>query len=394
MDKDIYTEKFLVMDFGDIHFGRGNTKDLYDEFEKNIIQFIVDNEKKLNMVVISGDYFDQEIKISSNNFYYAYSALEKVIWLCEKSNIAVRMIRGTATHDMNQVEAMGMIFKNYKVFRVITKTESEVLQNGMKILYIPEEYPKNMTEYYNDLIYSVPDNTYDMTFFHGTFDFQAFQNQVIESEKNIESAPVWKSEDIIRITKGPIAGGHIHVASDFKKKVFYHGSFSRSCFGEESPKGFNIFEYDTINNSFEYMFIENIDAPEYKDVDFDNIFLGYAGNIESVFKELDTISNEEGKKLFRINIGNEISKNNPEIRKICADWISNKTNITLNRVKGISLKTGKNEEDSKEELEENQFAFLSDNKLDVCEKIKIFIEKTKGKVIDISDVQRSIAKED
>jgi DNA repair exonuclease SbcCD nuclease subunit len=112
---------------------------------------------------------------------------------------------------------------------------------------------KDIDEYYNDYF----NDTYDMIFGHGMVNEVVFGAKSQQSEVTMSRAPVFKTEKLISICKGPIFFGHIHKHQVIKDDMFYVGSYSRWCFGEEEPKGFMTVEYNTGDNIYDAKFIEN-----------------------------------------------------------------------------------------------------------------------------------------
>lgn len=138
----------------------------------------------------------------------------------------------------------------------------------------------------------------------------------------MESAPIFDSKELMRICKGPILFGHIHDAVYFYNKIFYTGSFSRWCQGEEKPKGFIINIYDLQTDNFKIIPCKNNLARRYVTRTFDKIVETNDSKaciqlIERIVKEKDIykfkiIINENNDPLFMskvLTIQNYFSNN-------------------------------------------------------------------------------------
>ena len=106
------------------------------------------------------------------------------------------MIQGTKSHDLNQLQ----IFKHYEDdedldFRIIETVQDEEIL-GLKVLYVPEEYPENSDEYYS----AYKQNKYNIMFAHTTFDFVAQPGQIEISKKDTHTAPGYDMEGVERRT--------------------------------------------------------------------------------------------------------------------------------------------------------------------------------------------------
>ena len=393
--KKINDTTYVIVDAGDFHFGATDDVALAKAYEEYFNGFISTNGEDIDMVVISGDFFHKELRFSSESARLALGCLRHTISICEKFKIQLRLLKGTATHDRSQVETVAATFMDKPFFKTVTTASVEEVFPGFKVLYIPEEYPASQKEFYADLIYNAPDNAYDMVFFHGTFDFQSFQSQMYESEMPIETAPVFKSADIMRITKGIASGGHIHTACDYKKKIYYHGSFSRQSQGEPQAKGFNYYQYIQDTGEVEANFIENEKAPVYKTLDVEKIFTDYSGNIELAMKEISEAVADES-ITFRLFVANGFARQNPELKHILMDFVSGKKHIsTLFGTDKTLASESKDQQVSEEENEvsepENELAFLADPALEYPEKIVRFAKLKMNEDVKLEDVQLAIA---
>jgi hypothetical protein len=99
-------------------------------------------------------------------------------------------------------------------------------------------------------------------YFHGRWDFTAFRDEIIESERANKSAPVHQTDAFARIVNGPIVGGHIHTG-DTNGRVHYTSSLTRWKYGEEDTKGFIITTHEPGTKNFTVEKIVNPMAIEF-----------------------------------------------------------------------------------------------------------------------------------
>ena len=236
----------------DIHVGAFDSNRLYNELMEGFIKYI-DSLKILDFVVIAGDLFDSKISLNSEHTKYVFSFLRNLIEICISKNTKLRIIKGTESHDNQQLNVLTYLQGSNCDIKIISHVSSENLFEDCKVLYVPEEYMKDKNEFYKDYM----DDEYDMIFGHGLVDEVAFCAKKQESEVTMSKAPIFQSKKLMSITKGPIFFGHIHKAQNIRDKMYYVGSYSRWVFGEEEPKGFMTVAYTPETGAYETEFIEN-----------------------------------------------------------------------------------------------------------------------------------------
>lgn len=290
---------FNMAVIADIHFGKKDDVKLYEELNNYFIQFIK-NEKDLNLIVIAGDLFDRVIKMNEFTAKIIMDFVMKIIELCKEKNILFRIIKGTKTHDFNQLQVFHNLENEYDFFKIYEKVDIETIE-GLKFLYLPEEYPESIYSYYEKYL----NNEYDCIIGHGMIDFVSYTGDD-DSERMVRNAPVWKAKDLMNICNGPIVFGHIHDFHEYKEKIYYCGSFSRFSFADKEDKGFLYFSINKKDSSdFEPCFYENEEAPKYYEIDFNN-FKGDSASkmklIEALKKEYDFIKVKADKQTDDIDL--------------------------------------------------------------------------------------------
>ena len=81
----------------------------------------------------------------------------------------------------------------------------------------------------------------------------------------MKGSPIWNIKDFEHV-KGCVCFGHIHIAQNYKNFIYYGGSLTRFCQGEDAPKGFLCVDYNPENGSHSVDFIENPLAPQLKTI--------------------------------------------------------------------------------------------------------------------------------
>lgn len=346
----------------------------------------VEKMKKLDFIIITGDYFHTKISANSDDAKYALKFLTKLLKLCAKKGSKLRIIKGTESHDNRQLEMFdglnGVANCDFKIFHTVGE---EWLFDDLRVLYIPEEYMEDKDEYYKQ--YFENDNKYDFIFGHGLMDKAVFLAATQESEETRSQAPIFKVNDLHNISHGPIYFGHIHkpmVIDRFK----YVGSYSRWAFGEEEDKGFIIGTYNTETKEFTDEFIVNEKARR-----FDTIKLEYTSTIfkkseqEQVSYLIELVKSFQV-DFLRLEINIPIDYPNPLL-------LTGLLNETFNKYAGVKLKIINNSKmRQKKEMEEKvdkllkTYGFLFDNSRSPEEKISKYIEIRYGRVIPIDKMTK------
>ena len=238
----------------DIHGGAFKADDLIYELDESFIKYLK-SLKILDFVVIAGDLFDNKLSLNSDHTKYLFVFLKKLIEICIKKGAKLRIVKGTEFHDNKQLDILKFLATSNCDIKVIETVSDEELFEDFNVLYIPEEYVQDKDEYYKN--YFSESDKYDMIFGHGLINEVAFVAKMQESEVTMARAPIFKSDLLLDICKGPIFFGHIHKSQCIKNRIFYVGSFSRWIFGEEEPKGFFTVGYTPSTSNYEIEFIEN-----------------------------------------------------------------------------------------------------------------------------------------
>ena len=272
---------FTVATIADLHLNAFKVNDIYNEIQNCLFKYL--NENKVDMIVFAGDFYDSIISHNSRPAQLSMLIIKTILSIAKNKGIRyIRIIKGTDSHDNNQLS-------NFKIFEDVTEVDLKVIETctkeeieGVKILYIPEEYMTDPKEYYKDFF----NETYDMIFGHGMFRETSFQAQKQTGAVTLSKAPVFNSTELLSICDGPIIFGHIHIKCTIKERIFYVGSFSRHVFGEEEEKGFLVTLFNKETKEFINQFIENELSPRYDTFKVLDIS-SYYNNPETLIKYIE-----------------------------------------------------------------------------------------------------------
>jgi DNA repair exonuclease SbcCD nuclease subunit len=263
--------KLYGLAIADIHFGKKDDVKLSEELQEHFIPKIEKEKHDIDYVIVSGDLFDRVLRMNEVGSNICIRFVSQLLDLSIKYDFKLRILKGTKTHDYNQLNNFKTFeAKHYPRFRIIDTVETEEIFEDIHFLYMPEEYMDNQEEYYKEFFELEEGAKYDMIFFHGMFDFVGYVPDS-ESERHIKSAPTYNSDQIADLVYGKAIGGHIHTRHVYKDKIEYTSSFSRFAYGEDKPKGFLEVFYDPETLECETVFIENTSAPMYITVNIEEI---------------------------------------------------------------------------------------------------------------------------
>lgn len=362
---------------GDIHWGHNDPEMLYRELKQGLYAYIEKN-RHIDYVFIQGDYFHKKLSATDIAYKLGMKFFYELLTLCSKYKIKLRALRGTITHDYVQLDVFKAFEATHPNFRLINSVEVEELFPDVYVLYLPEEYPENQEEYYREFLELEDDQAYDLISGHGTFKFQAFSNQVIESERPHRSAPVFDEKLMSDIAIGPVTFGHIHIACDYREKIYYHGSYSRDAMGEEAKKGFLHVTYDTEDGEYDVQFVENTLAPIYLTVDFGVILDECEGDESAAVKKIEELKGTCFKLRVRYDKRTDDDKSVAQAEVLRSFFSSDhdvqllekkKSNIVLESDEDTSiLSDGETEEEP-----ENELAFLLEEGGDITLNIRDYL---------------------
>lgn len=359
----------------DQHFGVIDADRLYEEHERIIIAHLI-QMSSLDVIFIAGDFFDHILYLNESHANRACMFMDKLVWIAKSYNAKIRIIYGTESHECNQYNIFFNRFIDKDIdFRVINTVEEEELFDDFWVLYLPEEYIYNKQEYYEK--YFTGEKKYGYIIGHGVI--QELMSDVTynikKSTKNSNRAkvPVFTSTELLENCYGEVYFGHYHINSSIKDRIFYVGSFTRWCHGEEEQKGF--YEISTNGKKFKHIFIENTMAEKFTTLNYGythDIFQS-KDNMEKEWKKIERLSDSEilGHTRLIINVPEDFPEAESMLNVI-GERFKNQKNIKIKVVNGF---VNKSQKINKEYLEESmkKYGFIFDKNMPIHEQASQFI---------------------
>lgn len=383
--------KYTGIVIADIHFGAFNAHTLKSELD-NVFLSHLKTLKKINFIVIAGDYFDHKIYLNDRVSDYALSFMDSLINISKEYNCPIRIVYGTESHEVNQYNIFSMYENDPSLnFKIInTVTEEELLQD-LHVLYIPEEYMSDKKEYYKE--YFDNKEKYDYIFGHGVIqEVMTYTTKETETKKESsrKKVPRFTTAELLNMCKGQVYFGHYHISTNIADKVFYVGSFSRWIFGEDEPKGFYELTCDISKGKYTQKFIENTFAQKYTTYTY-----GYDNHVmddeTSLLEELnkrdkliDAENSDHVRYIFNIpenhpnpefiiNILNERYKFNDSVKvKLVNGYVEKKRKINKEKLSSVM----------------NEYPMIFDKSIKLEDKIIYFIKKRYEKDISLEDMKK------
>ena len=81
-----------------------NSSKLYNELIQKVL-YTYDKKDELDMVIINGDYWGTKLSLNSIDAKLGISFINELYTVCKENDILIRMIKGTLSHDHNQLGA-------------------------------------------------------------------------------------------------------------------------------------------------------------------------------------------------------------------------------------------------------------------------------------------------
>ena len=249
--------KYNGIIISDIHFGATDPDILKRELIE-VFLYYLENMKKIDFIIINGDYFDHKIYLNEKASDYSIAFMDKLVNISKKHKCPIRLVYGTESHEVNQYTIFSMYKEDKNLdFKVIYTVNEEELLPDLNVLYLPEEHIYSKPEYYKD--YFNNKNKYDYVFGHGVIQevMTHISRNTSKKESDRKKVPVFSSSELMDICKGQVYFGHYHINTNINDKIFYVGSFSRWVHGEMKEKGFYHITCDTDKEKYTQKFIEN-----------------------------------------------------------------------------------------------------------------------------------------
>lgn len=398
------------MHMSDVHLNNRNKdlllKQFNDEFFDRIDE-IVELSKNENSIFgglcIEGDFFDTKLELSSQAVYYAQLIMKMLVKkVIIENNAKIIILRGTYSHDYNQVEHLFLPYSlAYPDHFHIVNEPKEFTIEGYKVLAIPEEYYPEDQDPYKEFF----NNHYDLFLMHGFFSYNKFNFGKDDVERSMPNMYIFDAERVMKMADVTICG-HDHHYHDYKGKIWYNGSFSRNSLGEFENKG-HLLTVHYPDKEPEVLFLENTVVPKYGTVKLSHML----GEENIDINEWGSLKPDE---LFT-KISSLITKyyqgNNYHVLRVRLDTpMDDFIKVSLNQhfrgsVFNIvlefqwveekkTIKTGVDIFDSDDDMAERDTSndYLFDDGITFEEKLKMFIQKNGDLDISIDDIRHFLTR--
>ena len=229
---------------GDLHLCAGKLpREDYIKSLNKFLGIIKNHKEKCHGIFVVGDLFDHKLSVEELEFASAMI----VNLACNgcgrdhRLHVPVYFIHGTYTHDYDQYNIFLPLLEkidNVKVYYT-DKVCDGVLENGTKVLFLPQEYGDvDYSEWFS--------KKYDLIVGHGPV---SSETKAPCKSTNYE---IMHSAEMLGSISKLCVFGHFHGYTDFGNNVFYTGPWLRWKYGEDIDRVFFIcndnFEVETIPN--------------------------------------------------------------------------------------------------------------------------------------------------
>lgn len=381
--------KYDIAVIADIHWDALDPKKQYHELQ--FFNAFIERVDKLDLLVIAGDVFDTKILLNSRTSLKCLQWMFELVEICKKRNCKIRIIKGTNSHDNNQLDAFNGYDDGTDFFHIFRECTAEETLPGMQCLYCPDEVmtQKEWEDKYVNLLYG---HIYDAIFFHGSFDIVLPEIVNQESEFIGAKGIAFKYSHFREIGRVMI-GGHWHDGSSSEgEHMYYTRSYNRWSYGEMNPKGFVYLDYDTEDKSYCLQRVINPYADRYITYTVDTKSMqsidDYSDLVATIHEQL-----KDPKNHVRISIRVTDTK---IVNQNAIDMLR-RTFIDQNRRVKIQLKNEMKEEIRKRDQERTErirdrFDFVRDKNNSTPKIIQRFIHETKNVDIPLSEIERFVNK--
>lgn len=268
----------------DLHIGhpRLSPQHLYN----NLVKYLYPQlNADIDILFIGGDFFHTLLFFDSVIGYMASYVINELIQLSIRYDFKIRIVRGTYSHDRDQLK-MFLAIKTDSSDRVKlydTVSIEYISKLDLHILYIPDDLPT--TDGIGLIKKCLRDNQLDkvdVILGHGCFDHM-LPIHMPHQPPNTYTYDMFKD-----MVNGCIMFGHIHTSS-LNRNIIGGGSFDRMTHGEEESKGFYTIEYNKNDRiPCKYNFHCNKDAACFRTIDVSH----FNDDLDQILTKLQTEINK------------------------------------------------------------------------------------------------------
>lgn len=373
----------VIAAIADVHIGNKaiSWKEYKHQLKKGVIEKL-EQMTFLDMIVLCGDTLHCQVSMNSDYASVFFWFIGKIVKIAKKKNSVVRVIKGTRSHDLDQLDTIKFYEDDAEVdFKVIDDYMIETI-DGLNYAYIAENYiDQSPNDYYSE-IFSKPKNYFDMIFGHLTIEQTQFVEQ--NSENLNTQAPIFRLKDFYKVAN-LIVCGHIHTPMNFNDRFFYVGSTLRTCHGEEHDKGWNVITYLPKEKLYRIDKIVNKYTFNFNTLELTNRFIE-KNDVDHIVEYVENFI--EKHKVDRLSLKVTcIDKEETTVKiEMLKKYFAKNQNITT-QFKVLSEKSYEQETENKKNKELKPY--LKDG-LDIVERIKLWALIERNYRLEDEDILRFI----
>lgn len=248
-----------IVSLGDIHLGHHQTPT--ELIIRNLERYALNERtlKDVDLLVLTGDIYDRLLSNADANVRRINSWITRLLYLCARLQVAIRLVEGTPLHDRQQPHFFIDQAKDAKIpvdIHYATTLSIEHMERfGLTILYVPDKWRACTLQTWREVQALLEQEhlaQVDLAIMHGAFEYQL---------PSVVTEPTHDSDAYQAIVKHLILIGHVHEATHHGK-ILAAGSYDRTCHGDEIPKG----AYDITlraNGEYQVVWLENEGAKRY-----------------------------------------------------------------------------------------------------------------------------------
>ena len=122
-------------------FHIGNKRLSHDNFLLNVETYLYPELRDCDVFIIAGDFFDRMLKLDEKATHVAVKVINDILEIGQINKMAIRVLRGTFTHDKNQNELFWTLAEGMDIdLDYISSLSISTIKKEMrlKVLYIPD----------------------------------------------------------------------------------------------------------------------------------------------------------------------------------------------------------------------------------------------------------------
>lgn len=346
----------------DLHIGNKNVsaKDMKKQLKEYLFK-IVKNYKYLDGIFILGDILHTIVSLNSDYSELYLWFIDQVYKLARKKKATVIIIKGTHSHDNDQLSNIkSYILNDDNVdFRIYEQIEEITIWDDYKVLVLPDVKYKNFKDIDS---FITCDKRYDLILGHGVVDTMKYFIQ--ESEHMSTKTYVYEIEKLKDSCKGPILFGHIHQYQQLREQFYYVGPYTLLERGGINAGYLTVGIYDNDRTKFKVEHYINPDSANYLDLNITKKIMD-TYPIDQIIETIDEILSETKSNdliTLRMTRGDAIDS----VDKIAMLESRYRQDKRINIVKKIKTKS-EEESEKKNQERKDKFAYCMDNNLEMSE---------------------------